>query len=231
MSAISPPAQQPRSNTTSRGYPRRIIAVLVAALAVLASLILPAQAAQAAGLGPSFGNDSIGYVGAFTAESDGRQVYCMEMLGSSPIGQHTSGPTTVTSPTSYNGNALSATTLVRLNYVLSKWGDSGNPKITAAVQLHVWSVADAGNYDANVGRFLSRIPASDYDAVIMNLATMQSEATANASANPSVDVAITMHDQYNGVLTVAVAQRGREDDEECSPVDHREPVPFFLAAS
>lgn len=207
MSAISPPAQQPRSNRTvpSRGgSPRRIVTVLVAALAVLASLVLPTQAAQAASVGPSFGNDSIGYIGALVAESDDRQVYCLDMLAADPTGQYTSGPTTVTSLTSYNGNALSATALARLNYVLSKWGDSGNPRITAAVQLYVWSVADAGNYDANVGRFLSRIPAGDYDAVIANLATMQSEAAANASANPSVDVTISMHDQYNGVLSVAV---------------------------
>ena len=82
-------------------------------------MILPTQAAQAASVGPSFGNDSIGYIGALVAESDGRNVYCMDMLGADPTGQPTSGPTTVTSLTSYNGNALSATALARLNYVLS----------------------------------------------------------------------------------------------------------------
>ena len=188
MSAISPPAQQPRPNTGAAdrgGHPRRIVAALIAALAVLASLILPAQSAQAASIGPSFRNSSTGYIGAMIAESDGRQVYCLDMLAADPTGQYTSGPTTVTSLTSYNGNQLSATSLARLNYVLSKWGDSSSPRITAAVQLYVWAVADAGNYDANVGRFLSRIPAGDYDAVIANLATMQTEAAANASANPS----------------------------------------------
>lgn len=207
MSAISPPAQQPRPDTVTAdrgGNPRRIVAALIAALAVLASLILPTQSAQAATIGPSFGNDSIGYVGAFVAESDGRQVYCLDMLAADPTGQYTSGPTTVTNLTSYNGNQLSATNLARLNYVLSKWGESSSPPITAAVQLYVWSVADAGNYDANVSRFLSRIPAGDYDAVLANLATMQAEAAANASANPSVTVVVNMRDQYNGTLTVTV---------------------------
>lgn len=207
MSAISPPAQRPGSTrvTADRGaYPRRIVAALFAALAVLASLILPTPSAQAASIGPSFGSSSTGYIGAMVAESDGRQVYCLDMLAADPTGQYTSGPTTVTDLTSYNGNQLSATSLARLNYVLSKWGDSGSPRITAAVQLYVWAVADAGNYDANVGRFLSRIPAGDYDAVLANLATMQTEAAANASANPSVSVTISMSDQYNGTLTVTV---------------------------
>jgi len=207
MSAISPPAEQPRSNriTSDReDRPRRIVAALIAVLAVLASLILPTQSAQAASVGPSFGNDSTGYIGAMVAESDGRQVYCLDMLAADPTGQYTSGPATVTSLTSYNGAELSATALARLNYVLSKWGDSADPRITAAVQLYVWAVADAANYDANVGRFLSRIPAGDYDAVIANLSAMQTEAAANASVSPSVSVAISMSDQYNGTLTVTV---------------------------
>lgn len=208
MSATAPPTRPPvpgwRTSPSQSPYWHRAAAGVVAVLAVLVSLILPVQSAQAASVGPSFGNESIGYVGAMIADSDGRQVYCLNMLAADPTGQYTSGPRTVTSLTSYNGNELSATALSRLNYVLAKWGSSGDPRITAAVQLYVWSLADAANYDANVGRFLSRISAGDYDAVIANLTAMQNEAAANASANPSVTTTINMRDQYNGTLTVTV---------------------------
>ena len=134
MSAISPPASPPVSKHTTWQTPRsrryRAAAVLLAVLAVLISLVTPSPQAQAASLGPSFGSDATGYVGAFVAEPDGRNVYCIDILAASPIGQPTSPPVTVTSVSSYNGAQLTDTELARLNYVLSKWGDSSDPRIT-----------------------------------------------------------------------------------------------------
>jgi hypothetical protein len=61
----------------------------------------------------------------------------------SPFAQ-TYGPETITSL-----DSLSRQQLAELNYVLDRWGQSGDPNITAAVALHVWSVTSAGTYNSH----------------------------------------------------------------------------------
>ena len=39
-------------------------------------------------------------------------------------------------------DGLGADSLARLNWVLHEYGQSGDPVVTAAVNLYVWSVAD-----------------------------------------------------------------------------------------
>ncbi|MBU1250540.1 MAG: hypothetical protein KJ659_01755 [Actinobacteria bacterium] len=169
--------------------------------------IITASPASAASLGPGHGDlNTTGTVGAFIAESDGRQVYCMDAGAPAPWNM-TSGPTTVTDLVSYTGQQLSPVTLAKLNYVMAKWGDSTNPDITAAVQMYVWAEADPITYQAQGGQAwaLARVPAAHHSAVLANLSTMYADANANHAVNPSVDVAISMADQYNGTLTVSVS--------------------------
>lgn len=120
-----------------------------------------------------------------------------------------SGPVTVTDLTSHTGAWLSGTALAKLNYVLSRWGDSPDPNITAAVQLFVWDIADPVMYNSHGMHgdawFIRRVPAQHRDAVLANLAAMRWEAEANHAVNPSVSVSIAMHDQFNGTLTVNVS--------------------------
>jgi len=192
-----------------RGRLRQFGALLAATAVLVTGGIIAAGPASAASLGPGHGDlNTTGTVGAFIAESDGRQVYCMDAGAPAPWNM-TSGPTTVTELVSYTGQQLSPTTLAKLNYVMSKWGDSANPDTTAAVQMYVWAEADPVNYHSHGMHgdswYIGRVPAAHRATVLGNLATMRAEANANHAVNPSVDVAITMADQYNGTLAVTVS--------------------------
>ena len=201
------PPESPRARI--RGRLRQFGALLAATAVLVTGGIIAAGPASAASLGPGHGDlNTTGTVGAFIAESDGRQVYCMDAGAPAPWNM-TSGPTTVTELVSYTGQQLSPTTLAKLNYVMSKWGDSTNPDITAAVQMYVWAEADPVNYHSHGMHgdswYIGRVPVANRATVLGNLATMRAEANANHAVNPSVDVAITMADQYNGTLAVTVS--------------------------
>ena len=188
------PPESPR--TRFRGRLRQIGALLAATAVLVTGGIIAAGPASAASVGPGHGDlNTTGTVGAFIAESDGRQVYCMDAGAPAPWNM-TTGPTTVTELVSNTGQQLSSTTLAKLNYVLSKWGDSTNPDITAAVQMYVWAEADPATYNSHgmSGDFwyIGRVPVANRATVIGNLATMRAEANANHAVNPSVDVTITM---------------------------------------
>lgn len=188
----------------------RLGALLAASAVILSGAVVGSStAAVAASLGPGHGvNDSVGTLGAFIAESDGRQVYCIDAGAPAPWGV-TTGPTTVTGLVSYTGQQLSSTTLAKLNYVLARWGDSSNPDVTAAVQMYVWAEADPVTYHSHGmdgdAWYIGRVPVANRATVLGNLATMRAEANANHAVNPSVDVSISMADQFNGTLTVTVS--------------------------
>ncbi|EYT56667.1 hypothetical protein H490_0101735 [Leucobacter sp. UCD-THU] len=182
----------------------QFVGLLLVLLLGIGGTVLPSPSAQAASAGPAYGNQSDGYLGALVAESDGKLVYCLDILSPSPLGQPTSGPTTVTQLDTVNGHRLSDETLARLNYVMARWGDSTNPQVTAAVQLYVWTIVDPGAYAEKGGYYIGLIPEGERATVMANLATMEAEAEANATVSPKVTLAVQMRDQYNGTLTVGV---------------------------
>lgn len=196
------------SSESVRGW-RRAASALVAGLIVVAGVLVPSQEAQAATLGPHF-NEPAGWIGAYIAESDGQQVYCLDSGAPSPTGSYTSGPETVTSLVSATGAQLSDAVLAQLNYVMSRWGDSSDPHVTTAVQMFVWSIADPVTYNSHgmsgedwyIGRL---VPEGSKDTVRANLALMSAEAEANALVSPVVDVEVSMVDQFNGSITVDVS--------------------------
>lgn len=202
-------AEPPERHAGLRQRIRRLGAVLAATAVLVTGGIIGAGPASAATLGPGHGDlDTTGTVGSFIAESDGRQVYCMDPGAAAPW-DVTTGPTTVTDLISHTGQQLSPETLAKLNYVLSKWGDSPDPDVTAAVQMYVWSVADPVTYNSHGmdgdSWYIGRVPTENRPTVLGNLATMRAEADANSSVNPSVDVEIAMADQFNGTLSVTVS--------------------------
>ena len=209
MRSQSPPAHQPGTPPRAervRQWLRRLGSVLAATAVLATGSIIGTAPANAASLGPGHGDlDTTGTVGAFIAESDGRQVYCMDAGAPAPWNT-TTGPTTVTELVSHTGQQLSPATLAKLNYVLSKWGDSQNPDITAAVQMYVWAEADPVTYNSHGMSgddwYIGRVPASNRATVLGNLATMRTEANANHAVNPTVNVSLAMTDQYNGTVTV-----------------------------
>ncbi|QPE05467.1 hypothetical protein IT882_05415 [Microbacterium schleiferi] len=86
-------------------------------------------------------------------------------------------------------------------------GQSGDPNLTAAVALYVWSVADPGVYNSHGmsgdDYYVARAPAGVRGTILANLAVMRQEASVNAVADPSLSLSLSMSDQYAGTLTVA----------------------------
>ncbi|MGF3053701.1 hypothetical protein ACQUSY_07025 [Microbacterium sp. YY-03] len=197
------------------GYPpgralARWVAMLLTGLLMITGLALGSVSpAQAATPGPGFGDPygSNGSIGAFIA-NDGTQVYCMDLGAAAPWG-NTTGPVTVEELNSHSGFNLSATELAKLNYVMAMWGQSGDPHVTAAVQLYVWSVADPVPYNSHGmsgdDYYVARAPAANRPQVLANLAQMRAQANANHAVNPQVSVSIDMADQYQGTLTVSAS--------------------------
>ena len=195
----------PLSLPVSRTHPpgglwRHIAALLVVLLVAAGSIVLGASPAHAASHGAGY-DEGLGFLGAYNTDVDGRQAYCIDLGANAPFGQ-TSGPQTVGSL-----DSLSRQQLAELNYVLDRWGQSGDPNITAAVALYVWSVADPGVYNSHGisgdDYYVARAPSGVRGTILGNLAVMRQEASVNAVTDPSLTLALSMSDQYAGTLTVA----------------------------
>lgn len=178
---------------------RRLLLLLVALLLALTPALGAAQPAHAGSHGTGY-DIGLGFLGAYRAD-DGRQAYCIDLGLNIPFSP-TSGPTTVTSL-----DSISRPQLAQLNYVLAKWGQSGDPNVTAAVALFVWSLADPGVYNSHGqsgdSYYVARAPSGARPTILANLATMRSEAANNAVTDPTLSLSISMADQYQGTLTVA----------------------------
>lgn len=181
------------------GLWRRMASLLVVFLVAASTLVLGTVPAQAGSRGVGY-EGTLGFIGAYSTDVDGRQAYCIDLGAASPFGQ-TSGPRTVTSL-----DSLSRQQLAELNYVLDRWGQSSDPTTTAAVALFVWSVADSGTYNSHGmsgdDYYVARAPAGARGAILDNLAEMRQEARVNAVTDPSLSLALAMQDQYVGMLTV-----------------------------
>lgn len=190
---------------SSRTHPpgglwRRMAALLVVLLISAGSVVLGSSPAQAGSHGVGYENTE-GFIGAYNTDVDGRQAYCIDLGAASPFGQ-TSGPHTRTSL-----DSLSRQQLAELNYVLDRWGQSGDANITAAVALYVWSVTDPGVYNSHGmsgdDYYVARAPSDVRGTILANLAVMRQEASVNAVTDPTLDVTLSMSDQYAGTLTVS----------------------------
>ncbi len=192
----SPPPNQMRP--PGRTW-RRAASVLIAVLVAVSSLVFGALPAHAGSHGVGY-DEGLGFLGAYSTDLDGRQAYCIDLGANSPFGP-TSGPQTVTSL-----DSLSRQDLAQLNYVLYRWGQSGDPNLTSAVALFVWSVADPGVYNSHGmsgdDYYVGRAPAGARGTILGNLAVMRQEASVNAVTDPSLSVSLSMADQYAGTLTV-----------------------------
>jgi len=182
-----------------RGTRQRFATVLAVVAGLLASMSLGVAPAHAGSHGVGY-DSALGFIGAYNTgqNSDGTQAYCMDPGVLAPFSP-TGGGQVVSS-----FDSMSPRQLAELNYVLSKWGQSSDPNVTAAVALYTWSVADPGYYN-NMGgedHYLARVPASQRATVDANLDAFSQEAAVNAVTNPSIGVSITMSDQYHGTLTV-----------------------------
>ena len=195
---------QPVAAPPRRGV-RRWLSVLLALFLLAGSLALNAPAAHAGSLGVGY-DIGMGFLGAYNTDVDGRQAYCADLDAVSPFAQ-TYGPETVTSL-----DSLSRQQLAELNYVMDRWGQSGDPNVTSAVALYVWSVTSAGTYNSHGMSgdiyYVGRAPASERGTILANLAAMRQEAAVYAVTDPSLTLSLDMADQYAGTLTVATHPAG-----------------------
>ena len=182
-----------------RGRLLAVLSVAVAMLLAFGGLFVATQPAHAGsrGVGYDIGQ---GFLGAYRAD-DGRQAYCIDLGANVPFSP-TSGPSTVTSL-----DGLSRQQLAELNYVMARWGQSGDPNITSAVAMFVWSVADPGVYNSHGmsgdAYYVARAPSGARPTILGLLAQMRAEAPAYAVTDPSLTLSIAMAGQYAGTLTVA----------------------------
>lgn len=178
---------------------RRWLSVLLALLVLAGSFALSTQPAHAASEVVGYWSDGA-FLGAYNTGVDGRQAYCADLHAAPPYG-NTAGPERITSL-----DSLSRQQLAEMNYVLDRWGQSGDANVTAAVALYVWSVASPGMYNSHGmsgdDYYVARAPASERGTILANLSTMRQEAAVYAVTDPSLSLALDMADQYNGALTV-----------------------------
>jgi hypothetical protein len=178
---------------------RTIAALAVLLVALAGSVLLGVAPAHAASHGVGY-DDGLNYIGAYSTDVDGRQAYCIDLGAAAPFAQ-TSQAQTVTSL-----DSLSRPELAQLNYVLDRWGQSGDPNVTSAVALYVWSVSSAGTYNSHGmsgdDYYVARAPEAVRATILDDLAMMRQQAGVNAVTDPSLSVSIAMSDQYAGTLTV-----------------------------
>lgn len=195
---------QPQAAPPRAGV-RRWLSVLLALFLLAGSFALNAPAAHAGSLGVGYdiGN---GFLGAYNTDVDGRQAYCADLDAASPFGQ-TSGPQTITSL-----DSVSRQQLAELNYVMDRWGQSGDPNVTSAVALFVWSITSAGTYNSHGMSgdiyYVGRAPASERGTILANLDMMRQQAAVNAVTDPTLALSLDMADQYAGTLTVTTHPAG-----------------------
>jgi hypothetical protein len=181
---------------------RRVLSSVVTIALALAGVVAFAPPAHAAGYGPGYdiGN---GHLGAYNV--GGVNVYCLEIEKARPLGA-TSGP-------SYQGwGALSSLDLARINMAVSTFGQSTDRRVTAAVDLYVWSVADAAEYNSHGmsgdSWFITRATGADIPTIRANLAAIRAAAagtTVGTSGTGSATLSIQMFDSYDGQVTVTVS--------------------------
>lgn len=171
-------------------------ALLTILLLLLSGLFITPAPAHAATLGTGYGDEHL-WIGSFA--SHGRQTYCMDLDLLGPWGS-TQPPELKTAL-----DDLTRTELARLNYVMGRWGESGDPNITSAVQLYVWDIADHDAYvsKGGDGGLVTRAPTGQRSTILGHLAAMREAAGINAVPNPSVTLSIAMRDQTHGTLTIS----------------------------
>lgn len=146
------------------------------ALLTIVLLLQPwrAPVAMAADAGPGYSRDgsAAAFIGAM--QFDNANAYCLELDRPSPIG-HLTRVAGAGDHLPDDIAALDETTRARLHWAVSVRGSSQDPKLTAAVAMYVWSVADAQHYRGD-DHYLSLLPTEIRGQVATNLAELRSTA-------------------------------------------------------
>lgn len=191
MAAMSPSAPALRS----------MIALSVFA-AVLGVLLLVPLSAAAAGIGPGYQQPGkpLNHLGGYLT-ADGRVAYCINAGLPSAVGLETSDTGVVGSV-----NSLAPAEMLRLNTILSRYGDTSDANTAAAVAMAVWSIAGNAAYQAEGGdgHVLLRAPAEARMAIQALADRFRSEAATVTVAEPRavLSISIDAGDDYGGIVAL-----------------------------
>jgi len=185
----------------------RLAAAIVALVLAIGAAVAPAAAppAAAASYGPGY-DDGLGFLGAYSV--NGVNMYCLEQQKASPLGS-----------TSYAGlqqwPTASADNNARVNWAIATYGQSGDRRWTAAVNLFVWSLMEptynthAPNYNGDT-YFGARITnAVERNAVYGNLNTIRAGAASITAGSLTGSATGTFQvdqlNNYRGTLRVTLS--------------------------
>lgn len=138
-----------------------------------------------------------GYLGNYIAP-DGTRVYCIDSGRDWPSGA-TDGGAVVSSL-----DALSATTIRKLNYALLTWGQTGDPTNAAAVSAYVYAYTSnfAHTTGAGYAAGLHYINGNAAVSAAYNVVWNEAETRYAGESTASATVSVAMANSFDGSVTV-----------------------------
>ena len=204
-------AREQAGGSRAHGLRRMVmngVVALVAAALVVTGAGLGAQPAHAASYGP--GHDGpLGRIGSYMVGSS--VVYCLRPDEPRPLGT-TSFAGYQQWPGSASGGSMSATANARVSWAIATYGQTTNDNWASAVTMYVWSMADPTVYNGNGMSgdvwYIPRVPASQRNAVLANLATIRANqgsiiAGATGSGTGLLVFDVDESNNYLGTVTVS----------------------------
>lgn len=214
---------------------RKIASFATAALLAVSSVLAGFSIANAGPSGTLSYGEGYGtggtFLGAFHVE--GQDLYCVEAgRTTAPTvdsGSLVGAGTTLTSHNNTTGNnyaeTITATEAQRINYIITKWSNTHDRRITAAVQLAVWSLANStlwgttfygstGNAQSALSWYSYRVVlaagSAERNIVLDNYNFMLNDAAANAggtggATSGSASLSINMVNGLEGNVTVTTS--------------------------
>ncbi|MCS3442213.1 hypothetical protein [Microbacterium phyllosphaerae] len=210
---------------------RRIHRVTKAALTIVLTLVLAVttlvstqQPAEAATRGHGYGtwDNRVGWQGGFIAP-DGSMVYCIEPGVDNPSGASVSSghQSSVVSNTPFGNRTLSADDLAKINFLVTKFGQTNSDREASAVNFAVKYIANPGamfrshNWNGSwdlpgyVNWVLFSITGAPEAAAVAARAQELVDAASTITAGPvgggsgSLTFQVDNHNNYLGTVTMA----------------------------
>ncbi|MDF2434697.1 MAG: hypothetical protein JWP44_4328 [Mucilaginibacter sp.] len=180
-------------------HPRRGVIAAAILLFTAGVIVVQPTSADAATLGPGYEwrGQATSHLGGYL-DPDGSVSYCIEAGAPSAIGR-----VTTDAGITDQVNGLSSASMIQLNLVLSRHGNTSDNNTAAAVAMAVWTIADNAAYQAEGGDnfVLGRAPASER-ATIRSLANQyRAEAAAYVPETGSATLTLSI-DSGNDSLGV-----------------------------
>lgn len=199
----------------------RLVAVsAIVAVASLGGVAVVAPPAQAASIGVGYNYDSNSHLGSYVV--GGVYGYCIDPGAAPPLSASgdagiVTGYTSHGPGISQNATGLDATTLGRINYLVTTYGQTGDRNQAAAVAMAVATTANPAAYAAHTAPwgdqyYVNYMSAGNWNIVKSLAAQLRAEAAAftPSSGNGAASMLFQVdNNNYKGTLTMtAMSQSG-----------------------